>query len=73
MLCSLLRLLALSLERSWDLLLLLRPSLALRWRPCVLGHGGSWLGQMVLWWLFLWLLLLLLVSRQTEEKAQDGL
>ena len=60
MLHSLWGLLAWSLEQSWHLLLR-DPHLALGWRPCLLGR------------VVLGLLLLLLVPRQAEEEAQDGL
>lgn len=60
MLQSLWGLLARSLGWSWHLLLR-DPQLALGWGPC-------WLG-----WMVLGLLLLLLVPRQAEEEAQDGL
>lgn len=62
MLRSLRGLLARSLERCWHLLLRY-PDLALGWRTPLLGYWGRLLGWMELWLLFLWLLLLLLVSR----------
>lgn len=60
MLHSLWGLLARSLERSWHLLLR-DPRLALGRRRCLLGR------------MVVGLLLLLLVPRQAEEEAQDGL